>query len=251
MRQRPLPLRRDRRRRPLYRRSISRAYHAASDRAVAEYVTLTTGELHRRGHPHPRVTAVAKKKQGNRRAACPLPQRSGRGIFRVALSKYSHYVFGRGIFRKRRLPYPPGERSSERRQARTATIFLLSRLDKFTPPCAAVSKVELAVVQAMFAMRPELDRIGTYAKSGPTWRARDFRASELPGEPREPREKFRARAHPGALTRRARGQPALPRPGGPVRVGLRGLDFLDASLDADLPAPRLPIERERRMRIVA
>src|SRR6266849_6384127 len=43
MRQRPLPLRRDRRRRPLYRRSISRVYRAASDRAVAEYVTLTTG----------------------------------------------------------------------------------------------------------------------------------------------------------------------------------------------------------------
>src|SRR5712692_8487754 len=172
--------------------------------------------------------------RGGPKAHPTLPQRSGRGIFR-----------------KRRLPYPPGERSSERSQARTATIFLLSRLDQFTPPCAAVSKVELAVVQAMFAVRPELDRIGTYAKSGPTWRARDFRASELPGEPRKPREKFRARAHPGALTRRARGQPALPRPGGPVRVGLRGRDFLDPSVDADLPALRLPVERERRMRIVA
>src|SRR5712692_8745483 len=188
---------------------------------------------------------------GGPKAHPGLPQRSGRGIFRVALSKYSHYVFGRGIFRKRRLPYPPGERSSERRQARTATIFLLSRLDQFTPPCAAVSKVELAVVQAMFAMRPELDRIRTYAKPGPKRRARDFRASELPGEPRKPREKFRARAHPGALMRRARSQPALPRPVGPVPVGLRGRDFLDASLDADLPALRLPMERERRMRIVA
>src|SRR5712692_9016721 len=32
-------------------------------------------------HPHPRVTAVAKTR--NRRAACPLPQLSGRGILEV------------------------------------------------------------------------------------------------------------------------------------------------------------------------
>src|SRR5229473_6376194 len=38
-------------------------------------------------HPHPRVTAVAKTR--NRRAACPLPQLSGRGIFRKIRLPYA------------------------------------------------------------------------------------------------------------------------------------------------------------------
>src|SRR5216683_8408752 len=40
------------------------------------------------------------KKDSNRRAACPLPQPSGRGIFRNVSNRQSHYLFGRGIFRK-------------------------------------------------------------------------------------------------------------------------------------------------------
>src|SRR6266849_841064 len=67
MRQRPLPLRRDRRRRPLYRRSISRAYRAASDRAVAEYVTLTTGGITSPGAPSPARHGGCKTKQPPRR----------------------------------------------------------------------------------------------------------------------------------------------------------------------------------------
>ena len=65
------------------------------------------------------------------------------------------------------------------------------------------------------------------------------------------REKLRARAKSSTLMRRARGKLALPRPGWPVRVGLRGRDFLHTSLDADLPALRLPVQCERRARIIA
>ena len=38
-------------------------------------------------HPHPRVTVAAKTR--NRRAACPLPQLSGRGIFRKIRLPYA------------------------------------------------------------------------------------------------------------------------------------------------------------------
>ncbi len=51
--------------------------------------------------------------------------------------------------------------------------------------------------------------------------------------------------------RRTRGKLALPRPGCPVRVGLRRRDFLYASLHPDLPALRLPVLCKRRARIVA
>src|SRR5260370_35501278 len=40
------------------------------------------------------------EKDSNRRAACPLPQLSGRGIFRNVSNRQSHHLFGRGIFRK-------------------------------------------------------------------------------------------------------------------------------------------------------
>src|ERR1700738_506575 len=104
-------------------------------------------------------------------------------------------------------------------------------------------------MQAMCAVRPELDRIRTHAKSSPAQRARNFAAPELPGESRAPREKFRARVKPSTLMRRTSSKLALPRPGWPVRVGLRRRDFLHTSLDAHLPAFRLPVERERRARI--
>src|SRR5580704_2733357 len=48
-------------------------------------------------------------------------------------------------------------------------------LQQITSPSATASEVYLAVVQAMFAVRPELDRVGTYAKPGPARRERDFR----------------------------------------------------------------------------
>ena len=103
----------------------------------------------------------------------------------------------------------------------------------------------------MFAMGPEFDRIGTHAKPGPELRARNLAAPKLPSEPREPREKFRARTKSSALVRRARGKLALSRAGEPIRVGLRRRNFLYASFDADLPALRLPIECERPVRIAA
>jgi hypothetical protein len=73
----------------------------------------------------------------------------------------------------------------------------------------------------------------------------------LPGKPRAPREKFRARVKPSALMRRTRSKLALPRPGSPVRVDLSRRDFLHVSLDTDVPALRLPVECERRARIAA
>jgi hypothetical protein len=53
----------------------------------------------------------------------------------------------------------------------------------------------------------------------------------------------------GALVRCARGKLALPRAGGPIRVGLRKRNFLYAPFDADLPALRLPVKCERHARI--
>src|ERR1700736_981255 len=103
----------------------------------------------------------------------------------------------------------------------------------------------------MFAMGPEFDRIGTHAKPGPERRARIFAAPILPSEPRDPREKFRARAKASALMRRARRKLALSRAGGPIRVGLRRRNLLYASFDPDLPALRLPVECERPVRIAA
>src|SRR5712671_5313605 len=103
----------------------------------------------------------------------------------------------------------------------------------------------------MFAMGPEFDRIGTRAKPGPERRARNFAVPKLPSEPRDPREKFRARAKSSALMRRARGKLALSRAGRPIRVGLRRRNFLYASFDADLLTPRLPIDCERAVRIAA
>src|ERR1019366_7308531 len=122
-------------------------------------------------------------------------------------------------------------------------------LEQIASPAATASKVDLTVVQAMCALRPELDRIRTHAKSSPGRRARDFAASELLGEPRAPRDKFRSRAKPSTLMRSTRSKLALPRPGWPVGVGLRRRDFRHASLDADLPALPLPVECERRERI--
>src|SRR5262249_51552626 len=49
----------------------------------------------------------------------------------------------------------------------------------------------------------------------------------------------------------ARGELALPRPGRPVGVGLPGADLFHTALDADLPAPGLPVQCERRARIYA
>jgi hypothetical protein len=103
----------------------------------------------------------------------------------------------------------------------------------------------------MLAVGPELDRVRTHAKSGPTRGSRDFPAPELPREPREPQEKVSTRTKPSTLMRGARGKLALPRPVRPVGLGLRGRDLLSASLHADLPALRLPVERKRRARIVA
>src|SRR5260370_18480906 len=43
-------------------------------------------------------------------------------------------------------------------------------LEQITSPSATASKVDLTVVQAMFAVRPELDRGRTHAKPGPARR---------------------------------------------------------------------------------
>src|SRR5260370_93404 len=91
-----------------------------------------------------------------------------------------------------------------RRRLGKSAMRVCLGLEQITSPSPTASKVDLAVVQAMFAVRPELDRVRTHAEPGPERRSRDFVASELPGEPRAPREKFRARAKPSTLMRRAR-----------------------------------------------
>ncbi len=65
-------------------------------------------------HPHPRVTAVAKTR--NRRAACPLPQLSGRGIFR-----------------KSRLPYPASKRARDLINRSCPRSFDFVRVAHFAP----------------------------------------------------------------------------------------------------------------------
>ena len=63
--------------------------------------------------------------------------------------------------------------------------------------------------EAVGAAASELDRIRTYAKPGPPWRARDGAGPELPGELRAPRDQFGPRAKPSILVRSARGKLTL------------------------------------------
>jgi hypothetical protein len=65
-------------------------------------------------------------------------------------------------------------------------------LEPIVSPPATASKVDLTVVQSMFAVRPEVNRIGTHAKSSPAQWARDFAVLEFFGERRMPREKISA-----------------------------------------------------------
>src|SRR5260370_33177859 len=99
----------------------------------------------------------------------------------------------------------------------------------------------------MLAVGPEVDCIRTHTNPGPERRARNFAAPKPPSEPRDPRKKLRARAKSSALMRRGRGKLALSRASGPLRVGLGRGNFLSQSLDAELPALRLPVEGERPM----
>src|SRR5438094_1735 len=63
----------------------------------------------------------------------------------------------------------------------------------------------------------------------------------------KPDERAAARER-GALLRGERGQLARPRPCGPVRVGLRRRDLLDAPFDAHLPPEAIPVEGDGRAR---
>ena len=63
-------------------------------------------------------------------------------------------------------------------------------LKQITSPFATASKVDLALMQAIFAMRPELYHSWAHAKPGPGRRATDFAALEFPSEPRKLCEKL-------------------------------------------------------------
>src|SRR5437879_4883202 len=104
------------------------------------------------------------------------------------------------------------------------------------------SAIDLAVVQAVFAMSPELDRVWTHSKTRPEWGARDFAAFELLRQPFESRHQFRTRTQSRALIWCARREPALSGPGRPVCISLCRRNFLDASLSAHLAARCMPID---------
>ena len=64
------------------------------------------------------------------------------------------------------------------------------RLEQFAFPAPSAPKVDLAMVQPMGAIRPELDCIRLHAKSTPVGWARNVAASKLSGELLAPLNEF-------------------------------------------------------------
>src|SRR5947199_1432214 len=121
-----------------------------------------------------------------------------------------------------------------------------SGLEELPPPPRPRPHEELALVQAVLPVRPELDRLGDDAEARPRRRPRHRPPAVAPPQPNPALDERAAARERGALLRGERGQLARPRPCGPVRVGLRRRDLLDAPFDAHLPPEAIPVEGDGR-----
>src|SRR5919197_4585553 len=124
-----------------------------------------------------------------------------------------------------------------------------SRLQQRASPAPPPAHEELPVVEPMLAVRPEVDRIRDDPEPGPGRWPRDGPPPVLPSQAPPARDQPRAAGKLRALWGDARRQPTRPRARLPVGVGLARGDGRDPSLDADLPAERVLVEREGRPRV--
>src|SRR4051812_33410582 len=99
-------------------------------------------------------------------------------------------------------------------------------------------------MEPVLAVLPELERLRRQAVAAPGLRPLDLLAVELRGQLAHPRLELVARPDRLALPRRERADPAVARPREEDLVGLLGRDALDGSLDAHLPAERMPVEQQ-------
>src|SRR5438876_6650752 len=115
------------------------------------------------------------------------------------------------------------------------------------PPCPRPHE-ELALVQAVLPVRPEFDRLGDDAEARPRRRPRHRPPALAPPQLPPALDERAAARERGALLRGERRELARPWPRGPVRIGLRRRDLLDAPLDTHLPPQPIPVEGDGRAR---
>src|SRR5438034_4573061 len=123
-----------------------------------------------------------------------------------------------------------------------------SGLEELPPPPCPRPHEELALVQAVLPVRPELDRLGDDAEARPRRRPRHRPPALAPPQLPPARDERAAARERGALLRGERRELARPRPRGPVRIGLCRRDLLHAPLDAHLPPQPIPVEGDGRAR---
>src|SRR5206468_1022504 len=126
--------------------------------------------------------------------------------------------------------------------------WMSSRLQKPPPPPRPRPHEELALVQAVLPVRPELDRRGDEAEARPRRRPRDRLPAVAAAKRRPARDEGAAARERGALLGGERRELARPRPRGPVRVRLGRRDLLDPPLDAHLLPEAMPVEGDGRAR---
>src|SRR5439155_7830602 len=113
---------------------------------------------------------------------------------------------------------PRAFRRARRPFCQTGPVCQPSGLQQRSAPAAACAHEELALVQAVVAVTPELDRVGDQPESPPVGWTRHPLAGVTAIELSPPGEERRPGGQPGALRRGQRREPALARPGLPVAV---------------------------------
>src|SRR5438128_588312 len=199
-------------------RSISRT-------SQSTYASLVASKPAARAHPKP-GSGGAMTSARRRRA------RSGAHRRCVSGTPWTRKAGTKASLARRRTLTPPGA----------------SGLEELPPPPRPRPHEELALVQAVLPVRPELDRLGDDAEARPRRRPRHRPPAVAPPQLNPALDERAAARERGALLRGERGQLARPRPCGPVRVGLRRRDLLDAPFDAHLPPEAIPVEGDGRAR---
>src|SRR5438270_2317539 len=150
---------------------------------------------------------------------------------------------------------PPAARAGRQRTRREArsgrsgrASSVVSRalrrepLDRPGLPFAAIAK---AVVHAVFAVLPELVRVGREAETSPRLGPRHLDVREFALELRVPRLELVAIGEDLALPGRDRRKLCASRPRVEVLLALRRRDARDITFDSHLPTERIPVEEER------
>ncbi len=114
------------------------------------------------------------------------------------------------------------------------------------PRCATASRYGATAV----AVLPELPRVRHKPVAEPRLGTRDVAAGECLFGLGDAALELGPVGYRLALPRRVRTDLRVAGPAGEICVGLRRRDVLDASLDANLPAERIPVEEERSARVL-